>query len=299
MFTCLNPSEIKPVAVSIVANHCQQPKNYLTFTMTHISKVNITACVTPLYSRYSNIQQFTEMIEVSRMFGVGRFVFYNFSIGRAMQKYLQHYIEKGIVILLPWDVRSLTNYGVNHRRASYYGQQAAHTDCFYRNMDVSHYISFIDIDEIMAVRTAISLPLTLTAILQNISATVNGKICDYQFLNTFFEKGSSISEYDPQILELKPKSLLNTNRGDFWPVHKRSKYIADTRFLVMPTVHLPRLCHQGSVEVVIPSHLAALHHYRSYGISSGYPDLTMWRYRNDVLSRLKKIHKTLGTKGRG
>ena len=295
MFVCLNPRETKPIAVSIVTGHCHQPKNYLTLTLTQIPKVNITACVSPLHKRYSNIHQFTEMIEVNGMFGVDRFVFYNFSISREIIKYLRHYIEKGVVILLPWSVWSLPNYGVTNKGALYYGQQAAQTDCFYRNKDVSRYISFIDIDEILAIRTADSLPLT--AILQNVTDNINGTICDYQFLNAFFVKDKNISNYDPQISKWKPASLLCTYRGDFWPARRRSKYIVDTRYLIMPTVHLPRLCHQGSVEVIIPSHLAALHHYRSFGESRGYPDMTMWRYKDDILSRLDKLHRTLQSKG--
>ena len=293
MFTCLNPRETKPLAVSIVTDQCQQQKNYLIINLAKIPKVNITACVPALHNRYSNIHQLTEMIEVSRMFGVDRFVFYNFSISGHMNKYLHHYIEKGIVILLSWNISSLTSYVVNDWNPSYYGQQAAQTDCFYRNMDVSRYISFTDIDEIMAVRTTGSLPLT--AILRNVTSTANGTICDYQFLNAFFAKDKNISNYDPQISKWKPASLLHTYRGDFWHVHMRSKYIADTRYLIMPTVHLPRLCHQGSVEDIIPSHLAALHHYRWYRDPRGYyPDKTMWRYKDDILTRLEEIHTTIG-----
>ena len=239
------------------------------------------------------------MIEVNRMFGVDRFVFYNFSIGGGITKYLHYYIEQGIVILLPWNLRSQENYGVNVSTVNspYYAKKTAQTDCFYRNMDVSRYISFTDIDQIMAVRTADSLPLT--AILQNVTDNVNAKICDYQFLHAFFMKDKNISNYDPHISKWEPASSSHTYRGDFWPAHKRSKYIADTRYLTMPSVHGPWQCHQGSIEVIIPSHLAALHHYRSFRKPHGYLDMTMWRYKDDILGRLEDIHKIFGTWYRG
>ena len=74
----------------------------------HISsepQTNFTVCLPPLFN-FSDHMRLVEAIEVNRLFGAQRFVFYNYSTGSDVVKYMRSYAEDGIAMVIPWPLPS-------------------------------------------------------------------------------------------------------------------------------------------------------------------------------------------------
>ena len=262
--------------------------------MTKLPKVNITACISPLINRYANIYQLAEFLEVHRMFGIGRVIFYNESTNSTIDNYLRYYITKGIVSVMPWHLDEAlllsSNLTIEH------GQQVAQIDCFYRSMASSNFVTFLDLDELLVLRTAQFS--SLTDIIMDAQQYVHKSVCDYQFRHAYFPISNALDESritDPQVSKWRIHSLWHIQRSEFWKARKRSKYIADARYLIMPSVHEPRFCRWGSMEVVVPVTKGALHHYRSRPLqgATNWTDRTLWFYKKDIMPRIMTVHETL------
>ena len=105
-------------------------------------ELNFTVCVPPLFSHFDGVNRIVEFIEIHKKFGVGKFVMYNTSIGSNASLALEHYTREGYVDVLPWKIPANTN-------AWYFAQVASITDCLYRYMYRSRFITFMDLDEVL------------------------------------------------------------------------------------------------------------------------------------------------------
>ena len=116
--------------------------------------VDITVCVhLGSYTNYSDVKQFVEMIEVGRMFGVNRFLFYTSSVSASMLQYIEYYHRLGVVDIRPWTMPVYQLGHVVHETTYQFGRVLALNDCMYRNMYRTRYMAITDVGEIFVPRS--------------------------------------------------------------------------------------------------------------------------------------------------
>ena len=118
-------------------------------------EVNFTVCVLPFVYNYDNRRQLIEIIEINRMFGAERFVFYNYSTGSDVTGVLGSYADDDVYLIsvVPWHVPV----GVDVRprdqnnlvEVHYFAQLSALKDCLYRNLFRSEFVVLTDLDELI------------------------------------------------------------------------------------------------------------------------------------------------------
>ena len=70
---------------------------------------NISICIQPLHFDYNVGISFVEFIEFYQMLGADQFIFYNYSIEEDDNILLRHYIDQGIIQVLPWTYPLINN----------------------------------------------------------------------------------------------------------------------------------------------------------------------------------------------
>ena len=86
------------------------------------------------------------------MFGADKFVFYNYSSGPTVSKYLRGMERDGLVDVVPWPVPMSVDVWPpvpgHEPDVHYFAQLAALNDCLYRYMFSAAHIVFTDLDEV-------------------------------------------------------------------------------------------------------------------------------------------------------
>ncbi len=280
-----------PHAVSLVQSRCDPARNLLTITPPkpkQISKTMFTVCISALNKNFNDADQLTEFIEIHRIFGATKFVFYDMAVGRDVQMYLKFYRRKGIVDIIPWKLPT----GVD---AHYYAQLATLNDCLYRYMYRSKYITFLDLDEILVPRLHGSwkqLMLSLNKI------PYRAKLCAFVFPCVFFRldwPDSLPFSNNRTIKKHNIVSLLKTKREpNAWPHLQRSKIIVNPRKVDIVGIHNIWKPLRDYMEYDVPNVTAALHHYRRWGDTNSHDwviDETMLTYATPLQQRILSIKK--------
>ncbi|XP_053177541.1 uncharacterized protein LOC128360996 [Scomber japonicus] len=90
-----------------------------------------------------------------QLLGVDRVAIYKSNCSPETQRVLDYYTKKGLVEVIPWTISKHLNVSHSWQPArspgdiQYYGQIPALTDCLYRYMYQSKYVSLQDIDELI------------------------------------------------------------------------------------------------------------------------------------------------------
>lgn len=248
-------------------------------------------CVTPFSFNFNSVTQFVEMVEVNRMFGADRFVFYNLSLGSSVDAYLRHYIDTGTADVIQWPLPRSSQTQHGYIDVYYFAQVASYADCLQRYLDRSEYIAFLDMDEILVPRAADKWQGLLH---------VHGNR-SLIFRNAFYRiewpKDTTYSN-DTRIVSYNIRTLLCTLREQkIWPGGARSKYIVRTRDLCTPGIHTPMFCNRGGRSTILPESHGLLHHYRSWenpSVTGSVRDPFMFKYRNMITERITRVHEDLG-----
>ncbi|XP_025019135.1 uncharacterized protein LOC112540019 [Python bivittatus] len=110
-----------------------------------------TICLSVMYENYSNVLQFIQSMEMYKILGAERVYIYKTSCSLLMDQILKFYVEEGTVEIIPWPITSYVN--LSSFWYSYqdwdYGKTTVLNDCIYRNMYLSKYVVFNDINEII------------------------------------------------------------------------------------------------------------------------------------------------------
>ncbi|XP_077105438.1 uncharacterized protein LOC143764002 [Ranitomeya variabilis] len=117
---------------------------------------NFTVCISAFYGKYDNALQMIQAIEMYKLLGASRVTIYNTSCGDNVDKVLRHYIQEGVLEVVPWPIDKYLKTSKKWKyvkgldsEIGYYGQIASLNDCMYRNMFKSEYVLLNDIDEII------------------------------------------------------------------------------------------------------------------------------------------------------
>lgn len=306
-----------PYAVSLVNDECQSPSNVLR-VLNHNDhqspEFNFTVCVTPFNFNYNNYHQLVEMVEVNRLFGAQRFVFYNYSTGSQLEPYIRWYESSDVLRVIPWHLPVVVDVWPQDPKVEpeihYFGQLAALNDCLYRNMLSSRFVVFTDLDELIVPRRhdtwfqmLRSIRKTRKQQYQQRETNIRKLLTPGAFLfkNVFFRmdwNNSPTSEGANHSLavELKLNTLLKTNREErVYPVFVRSKYIAVAKTVSMVGVHsvLNFIDDANLTHVMVDEDQGLLHHYRRWMDDdpvTPVADDRMHHFDKNIISAVNYVH---------
>lgn len=307
MYTCLVPyPRLVPRGVSITMSHCvARPANYLpVLTPSRSSTMSdFVVCVTPLNYNFDRFLQLTEIIEVNRLFGADKVVFYNYSSGPQVTTYLQRMRREGVVDIVPWPLPMLVDVWPpvqgHEPQVHYFAQLAALNDCLYRNMFSARHIVFTDLDEVIVPQPPYN---NWQSMLRDLRSKLTKPPAMFMFRNVFFwlewpndRKYAAIKK----VIRLNLTTLLKTRRElEMQSYSQRSKCIVVPHNVVHMGVHDVNeyIDHQQMTVFVDPSY-GLLHHYRvdlGGGINHPYKiDTRMGDFAEQVIDRTWRRHESI------
>ncbi|XP_071979097.1 uncharacterized protein [Engystomops pustulosus] len=262
---------------------------------------NFTVCISTMFGKHDNVLQFIQALEMYRILGAQKVVIYKNSCSEAIGQVLDHYVSEGFVEIVPWPIdRYLRTSDVWHQsmnqenQIGYYGQLPALSDCLYRNMYRSRYVTFNDIDEIILPRHH----QTWHDLMKDLEKYYP-RTAVYIIRNHYYPKTITV----PVFRTAFPKSVPGTNilqlvyyepqRPNFSNNHKM---IVNPREVIQISVHYAFKTYKRSVHV--PFYIAGLHHGRApiephLPLTSLYKDTTIWKYNTSLITNVNKVLKQL------
>uniref|UniRef100_A0A0B6Z6L7 Glycosyltransferase family 92 protein n=1 Tax=Arion vulgaris TaxID=1028688 RepID=A0A0B6Z6L7_9EUPU len=250
-------------AVSLVTGiECGVPSNILFLPRLGKMESQFTVCVTPFNYRYSRAYELVEMIELNKLLGAEKFVFYNHSTGPNVDKVLELYSQTDEVLVLPWHLPMNTDTWppTVEPEIHYFAQVAALNDCLYRHRYRSKYLVYQDLDEFIIPRKHD----TWTELLQERESKTGIKSA-YQFKCVFFRKEwpRPLKEFETVAKQYRSVVLTNTMREKSYLMYNsRSKYIVNPRLTSEVGVH--QVWKSSHETDAVSEEDASLHHYRNW-----------------------------------
>ncbi|KAK6982261.1 glycosyltransferase family 92 protein F13G3.3 [Biomphalaria glabrata] len=251
-----------PFAVSVVKNACDQPLNILLVRHPGTVTLDFTLCVSPLNYRYSRAYELVEMIEMNKMLGAQKLIFYNHSTGSNVDKVLDFYSLKGEIEVVPWHlpVKTDTWPPTGDPEIHYFGQLSALNDCLYRYKNRSHYLVYTDLDEFIIPRQHRSWNEMMAD-----SEKAQKDLAYAQAQCVFFRKEwlKPPEQYQTAALKYNSVVLKHTLKETYtFPHGSRSKYVINPSRVKTVGVHNVWSFSGGAT--LLPPSTALLHHYRNW-----------------------------------
>ncbi|GFO18196.1 upf0392 protein f13g3.3-like isoform x2 [Plakobranchus ocellatus] len=229
------------------------------------AKVEFTLCV-PTMFRYGNAAQLVEKLEMSRLLGVRRIVFFNLSVSDNVDAVLRMYMqdwsegrESLEVVVNPWQLPRVPQEGqTKHLDIHYFGQMAGIDYCLHRYRRFTKYMIFSDLDEYL-------IPLQHANLSHLISELVKQDHLSKMFVfrSTVFDHGrpSPAQGYEAKAVQFGSSLLGFTWRDDFfYPARLRSKLIVDPTSVEEMGIHF--VWRGSGSTVAIPVDVGMVGHYR-------------------------------------
>ncbi|XP_050697341.1 beta-1,4-galactosyltransferase galt-1-like isoform X3 [Eriocheir sinensis] len=168
---CTVPSDSRPTYVSLLS----QPTTLIPVQDMEARERQgqMSVCVKPLHYGYDRALWLVEFIELYRLLGADKFIFYNHTMGPNIEAVVKHYMDAGVVTLLPWSLPVITQKEIRTE-----GIFAALNDCNLRSVHRFPFSAMVDFDEFLIPRKHDSLLDLLASYGDNHSA--------YVFQNVFF-----------------------------------------------------------------------------------------------------------------
>jgi len=223
---------------------------------------SIGVCVKPLHFTYNKSLELLQFIELNRILGVSKFTLYNDTISEEVSCLLSHYINQGIVTILPWKLDMISQKEIRTE-----GLFAALNDCLYRNMKSVQYLIMMDLDELIipyqaATLTQMLADLRRRSIVQSGKNVAPNQVSSYSFQNAFFylqwpDSTSSYASMKPSLTALTK----TRRRHKLHPPKQRSKYICLPSEVKEAGNHFVWEFYRGKT-LNVPASYGLLHHYR-------------------------------------
>lgn len=245
--------------------------------------VDFTVCVSPLWGEQLDVRKLVEFIEVNRIFGAEKFVFYVESAGEEVIRCLQKYVGDGFVEVTLWN-------SIVVRDLYYHGQFLAISECLYRSMYRTRYLISQDLDEFIVPTEADSWQGMLDHIHIQLSISSIDSIASYNFRNLFIplhtqmNTSANVSYQNQHLL-----TLAHTYTDIYiyrWT--DRSKVMARPERILIWYVHeiyTSSLVVEGDVNYYVNETDGLLFHYRDIEVTlSANPNRRMHKFADKISS---------------
>ncbi|XP_067660244.1 beta-1,4-galactosyltransferase galt-1-like [Haliotis asinina] len=290
----------KPAFLSVHKYGEISPRNNITVWYPKRKRNNITRCCKPFESNYSNLTQLVWNIELSRIFGIDKFIFYLGSQSNDVVTALKEYEAEGIV--------ELRNFTLPAGPIQKYIQEYVHWqqistlhDCRLSQIGSAKYVIYHDFDEIVVPRKHKSL-VELADEQMNKSTNGQEAIGALLFRNVYYPLLANKTMVDFPLkqhafrYDIHP--LLYTTREIVSPVFKTPKSLIIPDTVEEMSVHYVLKFKPGYQTQVVNQSIAHLHHYRkvtqAQSAESVSQDLFLHRYSQllaeAVLKRCRNKH---------
>src|SRR6218665_1520062 len=141
-----------------------------------LSNVSFTVCTSPIHGNYYTVSDIVNFIEVNRIFGAERFIFYfDADTELSLRDCMESYRDRGIVEMYAFTPPVLEG-------LHYHGQIISITECVYRTMYRTKYLINVDIDEVVVPVKANDWQ----TMLDSIHRRTGEHIASYSFQNQFY-----------------------------------------------------------------------------------------------------------------
>ena len=285
ILSCPLPTEIigQPCSVEVSATKSQEPVSSLKVRpiSPKENREEFAVCVPPLHGNI-NPRKLVEFVEMTRLLGAQRIVFYDYQVSEDIAKILEYYQDKEYVEVIPWMYPHLLE-----RDSWYHGQLIAIQDCLYRNMHSAEYLTFNDIDEYI-------VPHEHADWSQLVEQSFQPGQCAFQFQSAFFPPIES-DQHETTVLTAKRRTTF------FSPV--RTKCMVKPYSIFEAGIHHISKPIWANLKVTkMSENTAFLHHYRicmmEYGMNckNFMEDKSMLKYTNDISGNIERTLKHLESK---
>ena len=263
------------------------PNKYFRNRFSSVDKY--TVCVSPLHDNYSNAHELIEWIELNKILGADKFIFYNFSCTPFVSRVINSYVKSGKISVLDWKLPQQTTN--NKNGLHYFGQLSALNDCLLRNRGNTEFIVNTDLDEFIIPKQ--DDVLTWDQMLQQLP-----KHDVYLFLNAFFtpKRINSLTNYSwyEEATKLNLITLLRLTRDlKVLDVSERTKYFARAETTNILGTH--KVIKTSGKVLVVPPGSALLQHYRRRYINATegpFDDTILKKYKDKLMKSVSKKWKT-------
>ena len=288
-FICQIPRGLNPVIVSLVTENTlnSHPLNRLRVQAVGSqiqNNIQITECLSPLHSRFDDMNVLIEWIELNRILGINYFTVYVTSVTQRVLDTLEFYRNKGVLEIVNWPISEV----INLSDVDYFGQQVALNDCLYRNKRNTKFIMSVDLDEFIVPQSSEHNSI------QDILSTLPMASC-YMFRHLTFYR-PSLNE------ENKIFSLSNVYRSpEILQPRIRSKVIVVADDVTTLAVHDTWALKNGLTHFV-GTNLGLLHHYKQDVVAedgwwksrqSQNVNKVMFKYKDKLVQNVKHVMGSL------
>src|SRR6218665_2528527 len=275
MVVCSLPENLAVHAVSLVSSDSnetnlvgvvdlrQSASTLLNRSTTSVllSNVSFTVCTSPIHGNYYTVSDIVNFIEVNRIFGAERFIFYfDADTDLSLRDCLESYRDKGIVEMYAFTPPVLEG-------LHYHGQIISITECVYRTMYRTKYLINVDIDEVVVPVKANDWQ----TMLDSIHRRTGEQIASYSFQNQFYPleaPDDPMTSQSSLVMHYNIKSLLKTLKESYvFPHDQRSKIMARPERVLIWHVHTilrENVIRRNDKTYNVTTDDAVLHHYRSW-----------------------------------
>lgn len=169
-------------------------------------------------------------------------------------------------------------------------------DCIMREMFITKYIAFLDLDENIVPR--LSTDMTWDDMILSAGCEEDSFIVAR---NVLFRRDwgvDHLAKTDPEVsVTYRLLSLMTTYRDStFFPPLFRSKYLVRPEHVVAASTHRA-LMPQGTLPCILPTQVGASHHYKYREVKNNETlpvrDRTIYKYRDLLLERVARTYNDL------
>ena len=257
-----------------------------------VPRRDFTICVPPLFGDIGK-HRLIEFLEMSREIGFNHVVFYVFNVTPEIEAILRYYRQfQKTVSLVKWRLNPDIDKGI-----WYHGQLVAIQDCLYRNMALSSYIAFNDIDELI-------VPHKVTYWSEMIRELDAPSRCGFQFQGAYFDP-SFVGNNETVLKSDTGSEIRIETLSAIWRTTDIDRI--RTKCMVKPTLIFEKGIHHISKPIWarlethrVDANVAYLHHYKQCKILMGFSncqmkqkDDCMYRYKDKSLVRILEANKIL------
>lgn len=253
-------------------------------------KLNYGICVPPIYGTVKP-RELIEFIELNRLLGADKFIFYmelsGETVSMDVQKVLKYYSSLHIVHLIHWQLP------VRPDLIWYHGQSVAINDCLYRHMDNFKHLVFTDLDEFIIPQQNFSRWDDILQYLENKNGATLHEVSGFSFRSAYFSP-----EFSRRAFSSELGSIVQTNRTRQFSYRRNKVIVRPERIFELGIHHVSRSWPDSKNFTVlnVPSSAGFIHHYRTcvreFGISckSRVLDFTVQnKYGKEISNNYLKI----------
>ena len=295
ILSCKLPKELsRTPPCSVLVSSTTVPTNtsewFKVHSSTGIRKNIFEVCVPPLFGKIDDTN-FIAFIELARMFGAERIHFYNHQVSPSVLAVLSYYRELGVVSVLPWKLDSRLK---QIKRLHYNGQSVSIHDCLYRNMFSTHFLAFMDLDEMF-------VPKNHTNWVSMITSLANySQHAGFSVSSAFFDPKWRLEGNNGKVkLHMALHSLTDVIRTKQLSRY-RTKCIVDPRRIFELGIHHVSKPIVSTLQTIqLPDDYVLLHHYRHcdprFGMKCRYhiSDKTLLTYADKLETAVRVVQASI------